>query len=55
MYKDEVMEGEIYKKVYVAPKMNIVECHGPNLLSGSDTHLDLGDDDTTECDGCEFQ
>lgn len=54
MFKCEIMESEIYKKAYVAPKMTVVECRGLNLLSGSET-VDLGDEDTQECDGCEFQ
>lgn len=53
MFKDEVMESEICKKAYVAPKMTVFECRGSNLLSGSDV-FGLDDDETPECD-CEFQ
>ena len=51
MFKDEAMKSDICKKAYVAPKMNIVECRGPNLLSGSET-VEASEDG---CVGCEFQ
>ena len=53
MFKGEVMENEISKKAYVAPKMTIVECSGPNLLSGSEV-FELGNDDNEGYDG-EYQ
>jgi hypothetical protein len=54
MFKDEAMKSEICKKAYVAPKMTIVECSGPNLLSGSVETFGLDEDETPNCD-CEFQ
>ena len=53
MFKDEAMKSEICKKAYVAPKMTVVECCGPNLLSGSEV-FELGNDDNEGYDG-EYQ
>lgn len=49
MFKSEVMENEISKKAYVAPKMTVIECQGPNvLLNGSES---VETDATVEYDG----
>jgi hypothetical protein len=53
MFKDEAMKSDICKKAYVAPKMTVVECRGPNLLSGSEV-IDMDSEDIKDCD-CEFQ
>ena len=49
MFKEEAMKSEICKKAYVAPKMTIIVCQGPNvLLNGSES---VETDTTVEYDG----